>query len=107
MPKYLIQASYTAEGLKGVQKDKASGRKAATIKAVESVGGKMESFYYALGPDDVVIIVDLPDNASAAALSVAASASGLIHSKTTALLTVEEVDRALAKSVSFKAPGRR
>ena len=107
MPKYLIQASYTAEGLKGVQKDKASGRKAATIKAVESVGGKMESFYYALGPDDVVIIVDLPDNASAAALSVAASASGLIHSKTTALLTVEEVDSALAKSVSFKAPGRR
>ena len=107
MPKYLIQASYTAEGLKGVQKDKASGRKAATIKAVESVGGKMESFYYALGPDDAVIIVDLPDNASAAALSVAASASGLIHSKTTALLTVEEVDKALAKSVSFKAPGRR
>ena len=107
MPKYLIQASYTAEGLKGVQKDKASGRKAATIKAVESVGGKMENFYYALGPDDVVIIVDLPDNASAAALSVAASASGLIHSKTTALLTVEEVDKALAKSVSFKAPGRR
>ena len=107
MPKYLIQASYTAEGLKGVQKDKASGRKAATIKAVESVGGKMESFYYALGPDDVVVIVDLPDNASAAALSITASASGLIHSKTTALLTVEEVDKALAKSVSFKAPGRR
>ena len=107
MSKYLIQASYTAEGLKGVQKDKASGRKAVTIRAVESVGGKMESFYYALGPDDVVVIVDLPDNASAAALSITASASGLIHSKMTALLTVEETDKALAKSVSFKAPGRR
>jgi len=107
MPKYLIQASYTAEGLKGVQKDKASGRKAATIKAVESVGGRVESFYYALGSDDVVIMVDLPDNVSAAALSMTASASGLIRSKMTALLMVEEVDKALAKRVSFKAPGRR
>jgi uncharacterized protein with GYD domain len=107
MPKYLIQASYTAEGLKGVQKDKASGRKAVASKAVESVGGKLESFYCALGANEVVIIVDLPDNVSAAALSVTASAGGLIHSKTTALLTVEEVDKALAKSVSFKAPGRR
>jgi uncharacterized protein with GYD domain len=106
MPKYLIQASYTAEGLKGVQKDKASGRKAATIKAVESVGGKLECFYCALGANEVVIIIDVPDNVSAAALSVTASASGLIHSKTTALLTVEEVDKALAKSVKFKAPGR-
>ena len=106
MPKYLIQASYSAEGLKGLQKDKASGRKAATIKAVESVGGKLESFYCALGASDVVIIIDVPDNVSAAALSVTASASGLIHSKTTALLTVEEVDNALAKRVNFKAPGR-
>jgi uncharacterized protein with GYD domain len=107
MPKYLIQASYTAEGLKGLQKDKASGREAAASEAVQSVGGKLESFYCALGASDVIIIVDLPDNVSAAALSVTASASGLIHSKTTALLTVEEVDNALAKKVNFKAPGRR
>src|SRR5215471_5178854 len=102
MPKYLIQAAYTAEGLKGVQKDKASGP-----KAVESLGGKLESFYCALGADDVVTIVDLPDNVSAAALSMTVSASGLVHSRTTALLTVEEADKALAKSVSYKAPGRR
>jgi uncharacterized protein with GYD domain len=107
MPKYLIQASYTAEGLKGLQKDKASGREAAASEAVQSVGGKLESFYCALGASDVIIIVDLPDNVSAAALSVTASASGLIHSRTTALLTVEEVDNALAKKVNFKAPGRR
>ena len=103
MPKYLIQASYTAEGLKGLQKDKAS---AAASRAVESLGGKLESFYCALGKDDVVTIVDLPDSASAAALSVAVSASGLVHSRTTALLTVEEADNALAKSVNYKAPGR-
>ena len=102
MPKYLIQASYTAEGLKGLQKDKASGRKAAASRAVESLGGKLESFYCY----DVVTIVDLPDTASAAALSVTVSASGLVHSRTTALLTVEEADKALAKSVNYKAPGR-
>ena len=99
MPKYLIQASYTAEGLKGLQKDKAS---AAASRAVESLGGKLESFYCY----DVVTIVDLPDTASAAALSVTVSASGLVHSRTTALLTVEEADNALAKSVNYKAPGR-
>ena len=107
MPKYMIQASYNAEGLKGLQKDKASGRKAAASRAVESLGGKLESFYCALGADDVVTIVGLPDNVSAAALSVTVSASGLVHSRTTALLTVEEADKALAKSVSYKAPGRR
>ena len=107
MPKYLIQASYTAEGLKGLRKDKASGRKAAAIKAVESLGGKLESFYCALGADDIVAIVDLPDSVSAAALSMTVAASELIQTRTTALLTVEEVDKALAKSVSFKAPGRR
>ena len=107
MPKYMIQASYNAEGLKGLQKDKASGRMAAASRAVESLGGKLESFYCALGADDVVTIVDLPDNVSAAALSVTVSASGLVHSRTTALLTVEEADKALAKSVSYKAPGRR
>jgi uncharacterized protein with GYD domain len=105
MPKYLIQASYSAEGLKGLQKDKASGRKAAASKAVESLGGKLESFYCALGDHDVVTVVDLPDNISAAALSVTVSASGLVHSRTTALLTVDEADKALAKSVSYKAPG--
>jgi uncharacterized protein with GYD domain len=62
---------------------------------VESLGGKLESFYCALGADDVVTIVDLPDNVSAAALSVTVSASGLVHSRTTALLTVEEADKAL------------
>jgi uncharacterized protein with GYD domain len=68
MPKYLIQASYTAEGLKGLQKDKASGRKAAVSEAVERLGGRLEAIYYAFGEDDVVVILDMPDNASATAL---------------------------------------
>ena len=106
MPKYLIQASYTAEGLKGVQKDKASGRRAAMMAACESIGGKLDAVYYCLGEHDVIAIVDLPNSQAATALSVAASSSGLVHSKTTALLTVEETDQALGKSVNYKPPGR-
>ncbi len=106
MPKYLLQASYTAEGRKGLAKDTASGRKAAATKAVEAVGGKVEAFYFAFGADDVIVICDFPDNVTAAALALAVGSSGLVEGRTTPLLTVEEVDKALKKAVSYKAPGR-
>jgi uncharacterized protein with GYD domain len=105
MPKYLIEASYTAEGLRGLQKDKASGRKQAVTKVVESLEGKVEAMYFALGAYDVVIIADLPDTVSAAALSLSVSATGLVRTKSTALLTVEETDRALTKKISYRGPG--
>jgi uncharacterized protein with GYD domain len=107
MPKYLVRASYTAEGLKGLQRDKASGRKAAVTQAVESLGGKLESIYFAFGEDDVFVIFDLPDNIAAARLGIAVGASGLVRTKTTVLLTVEEADQALgAPDIGFRAPGR-
>ena len=106
MPKYLIQASYTPEGIKGVMKDKASGRKAAVEKAMASVGGKVESFYYSFGKHDVVVIADAPDNISAAALSFSVCATGLAHTVTTPLLTVEETDKVVAKAVSYTGPGK-
>ena len=105
MPKYLIQASYTADGLKGLAKDKASGRKAAVQSAMKQIKGKVESFYFAFGSDDVVMIVDVPDNIAAAALSLSAGSSGLVHIKTTPLLTVDEVDQALALPSKYRAPG--
>jgi uncharacterized protein with GYD domain len=105
MPKYLVSASYTAEGLRGLQRDKASGRRQAITAAVEGVGGKLEALYFALGEDDAYLIVDMPDHASLAALGIAASATGLVRTRTTALMTVEEVDQALAKSVNYRAPG--
>jgi uncharacterized protein with GYD domain len=106
MPKYLIQASYTPEGLKGLMKDKGSGRKAAVDKLLASIGGKVESFYYSFGENDVVIIADVPDNASAAALAIATTSSGLVRIKTTPLLTIEETDKALQKSVTYRGPGQ-
>ena len=105
MPKYMLQASYTAEGVKGLIKDTASGRRTAVKAGVKAVGGKLESMYYCFGKDDVVVIMDLPDNVAAASLVTAVGASGLVRARTTPLLTVEEMDKALAKKVGYKGPG--
>ena len=106
MPKYLIQASYTSEGLKGLQKDKATGRRAAVSSAIQALGGKLDAMYFAFGEDDVVVVIDMPDNTSAAALSLAVSSSGMVRTRTTPLMTLEEVDKALGMSTSYRAPGR-
>jgi len=105
MPKYLCTAGYTAEGLQGVVKDTASGRKAAVQKAVKRLGGKLEAFYFSFGDDDVVLIVDLPDNTAAAAMSLAVGSSGMVQLRTTPLLTVEEVDKAIKVKSTYRAPG--
>ncbi len=106
MPKFLMRASYTAEGLKGLQKDKASGRRTAVASALETLGGKLEATYYCFGEDDVIVIADLPDNIAASSLALAVAASGMVRMKTTPLLTVEEVDKALAKNINYRPPGK-
>jgi len=106
MPKFLVEASYTAEGLKGLQKDKAAGRTAAVKNALKALDGQLEALYWCLGERDVILIVDLPDIAAAAALATTASASGLIRTKTTPLLSAAELDAVLQKSVDYRAPGR-
>lgn len=105
MPKFLVSGSYSPEGLQGLHKDKASGRQTVVKELLTSVGGKLEGLYYALGDSDVFILCDCPDAVSAAALSLAASSSGLVRTKITALLTVEETDRALAMKPAYRAPG--
>jgi uncharacterized protein with GYD domain len=105
MPKFLIEGSYFAEGLRGLAKDKASGRQAAVKDALASLGGKLEGVYYALGDADVYVLCECPDHVSAAALSLAASASGLVRTKTIPLMTVEETDRALTMKSGYRAPG--
>lgn len=106
MPKFLVEAAYTVEGLKGLQKDKASGRQAAVIQAVQSMGGALDSMHFALGDRDVIIVVDLPDAVAAAALGAAVAASGLLTTRATALLTVAEMDQALARTPAFRGPGQ-
>lgn len=106
MPKFLIQASYTAEGLKGLAKDKASGRKAAVQAAMKAIKGKLECMYFAFGDNDAVLIVDAPDNVAAAAISLATGSTGLVRIRTTPLLTIDEVDQALALPSKYRAPGQ-
>jgi uncharacterized protein with GYD domain len=102
----LIQTSYVGDGVKGLLSEGGTGRRAAAEKVVQSVGGKLEAFYFAFGANDAYLIVDVPDNASMAAVALAASASGAVKASTTVLLTPEEIDAAAKKKPSYRPPGQ-
>jgi uncharacterized protein with GYD domain len=105
MPKYLIEASYTTEGVKGIQSGGGSARRDAVNAAVESVGGRLESFHFGFGESDAYVIAELPDNQTAAAVALSVNAVGAAVAKTTVLLTPEEVDAAAQMDVGYRAPG--
>jgi len=106
MPKYLVQANYVGEGLKGLLKEGGSSRRAAVEKLFGSVGGKVEAFYYAFGDTDLFVIADAPDNVTAAALSLIVNAAGTATAKVTVLLTAEEIDAATKKTATYRPPGQ-
>jgi uncharacterized protein with GYD domain len=106
MPKFLIEATYSAEGLKGLQRDKAEGRTAAVKTALKALDGKLECAYWCLGDRDVVLIAELPSVAAAAALATTVSASGLVRTKTTLLLEAAEIDAALQNKIDYRPPGQ-
>ena len=106
MPKYLLQANYVGEGVKGLLKEGGTKRRAAVEKAFKSAGVTLEAFYYAFGETDVYVIADAPNNASMAAIALTVSASGVVTIKTTVLLTPEEVDEAAkVKTFKYRPPG--
>jgi uncharacterized protein with GYD domain len=105
MPKFLITASYTADGSRGLLQEGGTGRKRALEQALQSMNGKLEAMYYAFGDTDVVLIADVPDNVSGLALSLAANASGTVNVHSTPLITVEEMDAACKKSVAYRGAG--
>jgi uncharacterized protein with GYD domain len=106
MAKYLIKASYSAEGIKGVMKAGGSSRVTAVKNAIGSVGGSVESFYFGFGSDDVYVVVDAPGNTAAAAMAAAVGSSGaLARYETVVLLTAEEIDEAMKMAVSYSPPG--
>jgi uncharacterized protein with GYD domain len=105
MPHYMFQASYSREGIQGVIKEGAASRVGVVRKLAESLGGSLESAYWAFGEDDFIAIVELPDNAAAAAAATTVAASGVGSVSTTVLLTAAEVDEARSRSVSYRAPG--
>src|SRR5262245_38363053 len=106
MPQSLLSASYSAEGSKDLLKDSGTKRVDAARTVVESLGGKLGTLYFASCATDVVAIVDLPDNAAAAATSLTIAGSGALTGKITVLLTPEEIDLAARKSGAYTPPGR-
>ena len=105
MPKFLIEASYTTEGVKGVQSAGGSSRRDAVERLAESVGGSLESFHFGFGDVDAYVIVDVPDNEAATAVALTVNSSSAVSAKTTVLLTPEEVDAAAQRSVDYRPPG--
>jgi uncharacterized protein with GYD domain len=105
MAKYLIEASYTADGIKGVLAKGGTARREAVEKMLADLGGTVESFHFAFGESDAYVIVDVPDNTTAAAIGMMVAASGMTSCKTTVLLTPEEIDRAAQVKATYAPPG--
>ncbi len=105
MAKFLVKASYTLEGARGVQRAGGSSRRDAVAKMAEGLGGNLESFYFAFGETDAYVVLDLPDNQTAAAASMAVATAGGASSEVVVLLTPEEVDAAAKLSVDYRPPG--
>lgn len=105
MAKYMVKASYSVEGAKGIRKDGGSARRTAVKNMVEGVGGKLECLYFTFGEPDAFAIIDVPDAVSVAAMSLAVNSVIGAHVSTTVLITPEEMDQAAKKSVSYRPPG--
>lgn len=105
MPKFLFQANYTPQGLQGLLKEGGSARRRVFEEVAKEQGGSLESFYYAFGGSDLYLTLDLPDIATAAAVSLSIGAGEALNIATIQLITPEEIDEACGKTVTYRAPG--
>jgi uncharacterized protein with GYD domain len=103
--KYLFYGTYTEEGYRGLVEEGGSQRIEAAKQALGSVGGSLEAFYFSFGENDFYIIVDLPDNVTTTAVTLAGNVSGTFKIKGVSLLTAAELDEAVKKSIDFRPPG--
>lgn len=105
MPKFLVNASYSSEGTRGLLKEGGTSRQIMVKDMISRTGGKLEFFYYCFGESDVVAVVEVPDYATAAALSMGIKATGAVNIYLTPLISPEEIDEASKKSFAYRAPG--
>jgi len=108
MPKYLIEVNYTAAGAKGVVHDGPGARRAAVEKAIQALGGRLEAFHYALGPVDLFVIAEMPDNTAAATIGLTVAQSGMAATRTTVLLSMEDAEAAAKRAAGatfYRPPG--
>jgi uncharacterized protein with GYD domain len=104
MAKYLARICLDAEGVQLLRTETASGRRAAVAKFIGAAGGKLDGLYFAFGQEDVLLIIDLPDNVSAAAISLVNNSAGNVRAIYTPLITVEEMDQAIDKATTLASP---
>ena len=98
MPQYLLQVAYAPSAWAALVQ-KPQNRLDTVRPAVEKLGGKIETGWFSFGDYDLIAIVEMPDNVSAAAFSLAASAGGAVKAiKTTPLLTLDEGIEAMKKA---------
>ena len=98
MATYLVQVGYTPEAWANMIKTP-QNRMEAVRPAVERLGGKIEAGWFTFGEYDIILVAQMPDNASAAAFSIAVAAGGAVRAcKTTPLLTLEEGVEAMRKA---------
>ena len=103
MAKYAVLGGYTAEAWSKMVENPGD-RTAAVTKAVEALGGKLETFYWSFGDDDFLGIIEAPDDIAAAAFSVAVGSSGTLRNlRTIKLISLEEGRKVLEKAKATKA----
>jgi uncharacterized protein with GYD domain len=105
VPKYLWQVSYSQQAAKGLLEEGGSSRRETVAGLLRDQGGSLEAFYFAFGDTDVYVIATLPDDPTAAALSLTIGAAGTGTVRTTRLLDPEDVDEATTKTIGYRAPG--
>jgi uncharacterized protein with GYD domain len=106
MSYYLIQASYTPQAIAALVKNP-QDRAAAVRPMIEKAGGKLHGLWFTFGDTDIVAIAEMPNNVSAAAISMAIGATGAMSAyRTTALMTSGEAVEAMQKAaaVGYTAP---
>jgi uncharacterized protein with GYD domain len=106
MTKYLFEANYVGEGIKGLMREGGSKRRDVVVDALKSIGGSLESFYFAFGDTDVLGVLDIPDQANAAALSLTINSTGAVNLRLKPLMTPEDIDDAVKKTPTYRAPGQ-
>jgi uncharacterized protein with GYD domain len=105
MARYLWKVSYSVEGARGLIKEGGSSRRATVEQLLGSVGGRLESFDFALGGDDAYVVAEVPDVTDVAAVSLVVAAAGGARISSVQLLTPAQMDEASKKSVNYRAPG--
>jgi uncharacterized protein with GYD domain len=106
MTKYMFEANYVGEGIKGLMREGGSKRRDALAEALKSVGGSLDCFYYAFGLTDVLGVFDVPSAADAAALSLMINSTGTVNVRLKPLMAPEEIDEAAKKTPSYRGPGQ-